>query len=180
MKKLFSDPIVQLEFISDEDVILTCTSEPRVPSIVKALQSAKPFLPFQFVPKTSTNNDRNCAFWMFPREVAGKVQSVLYEKNVLPPREKSCNRGEIPATTLKVFGKTTTGEGKEHHHPGYEDELARNFEVGLSRIPKETLEKMYKFQIEGVKYGLSRGGRVMIADQMGVGKTLQAIALMCC
>jgi len=46
MKKLFSDPIVQLEFISDEDVILTCTSEPRVPSIVKALQSAKPFLPF--------------------------------------------------------------------------------------------------------------------------------------
>ena len=180
MKKLFSDPIVQLEFISDEDVILTCTSEPRVPSIVKALQSAKPFLPFQFVPKTSTNNDRNCAFWMFPREVAGKVQSVLYEKNVLPPREKSCNRGEIPATTLKVFGRTTTGEGKEHHHPGYEDELARNFEVGLSRIPKETLEKMYKFQIEGVKYGLSRGGRVMIADQMGVGKTLQAIALMCC
>ncbi|CAL6287195.1 unnamed protein product [Bathycoccus prasinos] len=180
MKKLFSDPIVQLEFISDEDVILTCTSEPRVPSIVKALQSAKPFLPFQFVPKTSTNNDRNCAFWMFPREVAGKVQSVLYEKNVLPPREKSCNRGEIPATTLKVFGRTTTGEGEEHHHPGYEDELARNFEVGLSRIPKETLEKMYKFQIEGVKYGLSRGGRVMIADQMGVGKTLQAIALMCC
>ena len=101
VKKLFSDPIVQLEFISDEDVILTCTSEPRVPSIVKALQSAKPFLPFQFVPKTSTNNDRNCAFWMFPREVAGKVQSVLYARlaralalNLFP------NLGSVTANTL--------------------------------------------------------------------------------
>lgn len=174
LKKLFADPIVQLEFISNEDVMLTCKSEARVPSIVKALHNAGTNIPHQFVPKTSTNNDRNCAFWMFPREVASKVQAVLYEKNVLPPREKSCNRGEIPLTTLKAFGKN------RYQHPGCEDELALNFDLGLSRIPKGTLSKMYKFQIEGVKYGLSRGGRVMIADQMGVGKTLQAIALMCC
>ena len=171
LKKLFSDPIVQLEFISNEDVILTCKSEQRIPSIMKALHTQP--IPHQFVPKTSSDNDRNCAFWMFPRSVASKVQSLLYGKNVLPPREKSCNRGEIPSTTLKVFHN-------DNHHPGCDDELATNFELGLNRIPKETLSKMYKFQIEGVKYGLSRGGRVMIADQMGVGKTLQAIALMCC
>ena len=107
-------------------------------------------IPHQFVPKTSSDNDRNCAFWMFPRSVASKVQSLLYGKNVLPPREKSCNRGEIPSTTLKVFHN-------DNHHPGCDDELATNFELGLNRIPKETLSKMYKFQIEGVKYAIPAG-----------------------
>ena len=37
-----------------------------------------------------------------------------------------------------------------------------------------------KFQEEGVRFGLARQGRVLIADEMGVGKTLQAIALACC
>ncbi len=37
-----------------------------------------------------------------------------------------------------------------------------------------------KFQEEGIRFGLARQGRVLIADEMGVGKTLQAIALASC
>ena len=33
------------------------------------------------------------------------------------------------------------------------------------------------FQRDGVLFGLRRGGRVLIGDEMGVGKTLQGIAL---
>ena len=36
------------------------------------------------------------------------------------------------------------------------------------------------FQREGVLFGLARGGRCLIADEMGVGKTVQAIALASC
>eukprot|EP00850_Spirogloea_muscicola_P004277 SM000018S03642 [mRNA] locus=s18:505658:512598:+ [translate_table: standard] len=36
------------------------------------------------------------------------------------------------------------------------------------------------FQREGVLFGLRRGGRCLIADDMGVGKTIQAIALATC
>jgi SNF2 family DNA or RNA helicase len=36
------------------------------------------------------------------------------------------------------------------------------------------------FQREGVRFGLERGGRCLIADEMGVGKTVQAIALAAC
>jgi hypothetical protein len=36
------------------------------------------------------------------------------------------------------------------------------------------------FQRDGVQYGLARRGRVLIADEMGVGKTVQALALAAC
>lgn len=36
------------------------------------------------------------------------------------------------------------------------------------------------FQSEGVRFGLERGGRVLIGDEMGVGKTVQAITLASC
>ncbi|XP_076906844.1 uncharacterized protein LOC143563109 [Bidens hawaiensis] len=47
-------------------------------------------------------------------------------------------------------------------------------------ISKSLLEVMLPFQIEGVKFGLRRGGRCLIADEMGLGKTLQAIAITSC
>lgn len=34
--------------------------------------------------------------------------------------------------------------------------------------------------LQGVLYGLTRHGRVLIADEMGVGKTVQALALAAC
>ena len=34
------------------------------------------------------------------------------------------------------------------------------------------------FQLEGIKFVVSRGGRAMIADEMGVGKTIQAIGVL--
>lgn len=48
------------------------------------------------------------------------------------------------------------------------------------RIPPELEAILLPFQKEGVLFGLRRSGRLLIADEMGVGKTLQAIALMCC
>jgi hypothetical protein len=34
--------------------------------------------------------------------------------------------------------------------------------------------------LQGVLYGLTRKGRVLIADEMGVGKTVQALAMAAC
>ncbi|KAK1435844.1 hypothetical protein QVD17_01615 [Tagetes erecta] len=50
----------------------------------------------------------------------------------------------------------------------------------MGELPKSLLEVLLPFQIEGVKFGLRRGGRCLIADEMGLGKTLQAIALASC
>jgi SWI/SNF-related matrix-associated actin-dependent regulator 1 of chromatin subfamily A len=44
--------------------------------------------------------------------------------------------------------------------------------MDLERLPTELVKKMYPFQLEGVKFGISRFGRILLADEMGVGKTV--------
>lgn len=53
-------------------------------------------------------------------------------------------------------------------------------EAAYERIPETLRDAMFPFQREGVKFGLARGGRVLIGDQMGLGKTIQALALVSC
>ncbi len=50
----------------------------------------------------------------------------------------------------------------------------------LCRLPATLSAALLPFQHQGVRFGLQHNGRVMLADEMGVGKTLQAIALACC
>ncbi|XP_024977152.1 DNA annealing helicase and endonuclease ZRANB3 [Cynara cardunculus var. scolymus] len=50
----------------------------------------------------------------------------------------------------------------------------------MGKLPKFLMDVLLPFQVEGVKFGLRRGGRCLIADEMGLGKTLQAIAIASC
>uniref|UniRef100_A0A7N0TNK9 DNA annealing helicase and endonuclease ZRANB3 n=1 Tax=Kalanchoe fedtschenkoi TaxID=63787 RepID=A0A7N0TNK9_KALFE len=50
----------------------------------------------------------------------------------------------------------------------------------ISTLPKTLLDYLLPFQLEGIKFGLRRGGRCLIADDMGLGKTLQAVAIAYC
>jgi len=43
------------------------------------------------------------------------------------------------------------------------------------KLPAEILGKLYQFQIKGVEFSISRHGRVFIGDEMGTGKTIQAL-----
>ena len=47
--------------------------------------------------------------------------------------------------------------------------------VDLSRIGEEVVGKLMSFQRLGVEFGVRREGRFLIADDMGCGKTVQAI-----
>jgi SNF2 family DNA or RNA helicase len=47
-------------------------------------------------------------------------------------------------------------------------------------MPASLRGALLPFQQQGVLYGLARQGRVLIADEMGVGKTVQALALAAC
>src|SRR5687767_10804952 len=55
-----------------------------------------------------------------------------------------------------------------------------NVQARLARMPAALRAALMPFQLEGVMFGLQRQGRVLIADEMGVGKTLQAMALASC
>lgn len=40
-------------------------------------------------------------------------------------------------------------------------------------------ESLYPYQKEGILFGIRNFGRVLIGDEMGVGKSIQAIAIAC-
>lgn len=47
----------------------------------------------------------------------------------------------------------------------------------IDDLPECLKKVLYKFQVEGVAFGLKQCGRVLLCDEMGVGKTIQAIGL---
>ena len=52
-----------------------------------------------------------------------------------------------------------------------------DLERDIEKLPKKLRNALYDFQIEGVKFGIEHHCRFLLADEMGVGKTIQAIAL---
>ena len=50
----------------------------------------------------------------------------------------------------------------------------------LKSMPATLAKALLPFQTEGVRFGIQHGGRMLLADEMGVGKTVQAIALASC
>ena len=50
----------------------------------------------------------------------------------------------------------------------------------FARVPRALREALHPFQERGVRFGLERNGRCLIADEMGVGKTIQALAIASC
>ena len=49
----------------------------------------------------------------------------------------------------------------------------------LNDLPKALLNRLYRFQKQGIIFGIKKYSRLLIADEMGVGKTVQAIGLSC-
>ena len=52
-----------------------------------------------------------------------------------------------------------------------------NMERGIDTLPSSIKNALYDFQVEGVKFGIEHHCRFLLADEMGVGKTIQAISL---
>lgn len=51
------------------------------------------------------------------------------------------------------------------------------YKKSIDDLPSGLKNTLYPFQKKGVAFGLKKCGRILIGDEMGVGKTIQAIAL---
>ncbi|KAL9227343.1 hypothetical protein vseg_003040 [Gypsophila vaccaria] len=88
---------------------------------------------------------------------------------------------EIPWTTYNVVDKLSHSYNMGRWMPCRPEHLPDDkVEEMISKLPKKLLSILLPFQLEGLKFGLQRGGRCLIADEMGLGKTLQAIAIASC
>ena len=86
---------------------------------------------------------------------------------------------EIPWGTLNVVERLSHSFEAERWMPCRPEHFSDDkVDELIGTLPKPMLEALLPFQLDGVKFGLQRGGRCLIADEMGLGKTLQVIASM--
>jgi hypothetical protein len=80
-----------------------------------------------------------------------------------------------PARRQVCIAAPSPRRGKWRQRPPPDEVCA-----AYARMPAPLQRALLPFQREGVRFGLARGGRCLLADEMGVGKTVQAIALAAC
>ncbi|KAI5067216.1 hypothetical protein GOP47_0017744 [Adiantum capillus-veneris] len=88
----------------------------------------------------------------------------------------------IPQTTFSMIQKLHHVKYSPQHWVPFMPNHISDAAVDelIQQLPCRLKETLLPFQLEGVKFGLRRGGRCLIADEMGVGKTIQAISLAAC
>ena len=91
---------------------------------------------------------------LLPLEVASKAKDMTYIKY----RETSTKNNK------KVTKNITL-------------DFSNDIPKSINSLPNNFLQCLYEFQKEGIKFGLERKGRILLADEMGVGKTVQALGI---
>ena len=84
-----------------------------------------------------------------------------------------CQPNEI--TLLKFL---TQYNDKEKKKITYIIDYSKDIKHSINELPNKLQNTLYDFQKEGINFGIEKNGRLLIADEMGVGKTIQAIGIM--
>eukprot|EP00929_Paragymnodinium_shiwhaense_P037370 TRINITY_DN19924_c0_g2_i1.p1 TRINITY_DN19924_c0_g2~~TRINITY_DN19924_c0_g2_i1.p1 ORF type:complete len:917 (-),score=199.05 TRINITY_DN19924_c0_g2_i1:119-2812(-) len=77
------------------------------------------------------------------------------------------------------YWMTTALQRSRQQAERYESEADALLEKHLRLLPTSMKEEkpVMDFQKDGIKFGISRGGRCLLGDEMGLGKTLQALSI---
>jgi len=76
---------------------------------------------------------------------------------------KPSPEGQIPQSVLNLFAKPTTVNDSKP--------------INLNCIDSGLLDSLYPFQREGIQMAIARNGRIILADDMGLGKSIQALGI---
>lgn len=80
----------------------------------------------------------------------------------------------VPWVTLNVIEKLSHSFSSRRWNPCRPEHFSEEIvDEMIGKLPKRLVDVLLPFQLEGVRFGLRRGGRCLIADEMGLGKTLQ-------
>jgi len=96
--------------------------------------------------------------------------------------ELTARVGGAEPELLPAWVRRITGFGREDAPPALgmrRAEAERRVLESVGRLPEELQHQtpVLPYQVDGVAFGLHRGGRVLFGDEMGLGKTVQALLL---
>ncbi|KAL5987287.1 hypothetical protein ACLOJK_038449 [Asimina triloba] len=81
---------------------------------------------------------------------------------------------DIPWKTLAVVKKFSHSYVANYWTPCMPSHLSDDdINVLCEKLPTALHDALLPFQLDGLRFGLRRGGRCLIADEMGLGKTIQ-------
>ena len=171
---------ISFQLIDQDKVEINATffMPPQIISILKQFnvyyntQSKAYQLPFNIYPKVY-------------KEIDKLLQDSEYKEL---PEFKTIDLSPIPLLPLEVASKAkelTTIKYRETiikspNKKSTKDvtlDFTKDIIKSIDSLPPKFLECLYEFQKEGIKFGLQRKGRILLADEMGVGKTVQAIGI---
>jgi SNF2 family DNA or RNA helicase len=126
------------------------------------------------IPLHYTQNDDGGKAGVYKIRDYNKVSGCL-------KRSKSVEVEGVPWKTLAVVEKLSqsyiSGKWQPCLPEHYTEEKVEQL---IETLPRKLVNALLPFQLDGLRFGLRRGGRCFIADEMGLGKTLQAIAIAGC
>ena len=97
------------------------------------------------------------------------IPEFVYDlsKNPIPFAEKNKHLAKDVKALVPTLGKGFDYEKEVKYHKLSID----------TDLPASIKDNLYDFQKKGIEFGISRFGRVLLGDEMGVGKTIQALSI---
>eukprot|EP01083_Nonionella_stella_P193309 714098_1 len=154
----YSDFRVRIEIASYVDISVSCVSRRYFDGNIQECRRLFSAVLDKFASEMPNRPDEF-------GELTWKMRSERYREVLSCLKRLRCSVDEIPKTTVAHFGDLST----------FSDDTGR-----MNRLPEYIRSGLLPFQSDGVRFALRRAGRVLIADEMGTGKTLQALCVAYC
>lgn len=132
-----------------------CLSSPPSAALTRALQS---------LPPDHCHHNLQSKMWIFSFELYDRVLAI-FETDEL--RAENLEVDSLPSFLVRGLKAYLNRINTLPDSSGVELNITSNL-----------MNQLMPFQIEGIRFVIARGGRAMIADEMGCGKTIQAISVL--
>ena len=103
-----------------------------------------------------------------------EFKGISLEPIPLLPLEVSSKAKDMSKIKFKII---TTKENNKKSTAQITLDFTKDKQKSIDSLPDKFLSFLYQFQKDGISFGIQRKGRFLLADEMGVGKSIQAIGV---
>ena len=103
-----------------------------------------------------------------------EFKNIVLEPIPLLPLEVASKAKDLQ---IMKFRQTITQSNNKKSTTQVTLDFSKDESKSLDSLPNQFLSTLYEFQKDGINFGIQRKGRFLLADEMGVGKSIQAIGV---
>ena len=118
--------------------------------------------------------DDSIKLWLIPYVNYEPLYKELYQIEGINYKLHKIGSIALECFEHKILTKLIIKRKKEEEIIDYTNDIR---ERKVDQLPQKIQNALYDFQIEGINFGIEHHCRFLLADEMGVGKTIQAISL---